>query len=85
MVLDAEDGLADNVVQCIAVDQQGRVWIGTQAGVSVYENNGSLSRVEGIIGENVLCISVDQEGIVWIGSDRGVTSYFKGDILRYYN
>ncbi len=87
MVLDAEDGLIDNMVQSIAVDHQGRVWIGTIAGISVFENNTlrSLSGGDGLLGRNVLCISVDREGIVWIGTDRGVTSYYKGDITRYMN
>ncbi len=85
MVLDMEDGLADNVVNCIAADHQGRIWIGTRAGVSVYVPGGSLSKVEGIFGKNVNCISVDREGIVWIGTERGVTSYYRGDITRYFN
>jgi ligand-binding sensor domain-containing protein len=87
MVLDAEDGLVDNLVQSITVDHQGRVWIGTSAGVCVFENNSlkSFSRGDGILGKNVMCISVDREGIVWIGTERGVTSYQSGDITRYMN
>lgn len=85
MVLDTGDGLVDNFVQSIAVDHQGRVWIGTKKGVSVFENNALrlLSGEDGLLGSNVLCIAVDREGIVWIGTDRGLTSYYKGDITRY--
>ncbi len=87
MVVNGIRKLVDNEVQAIAVDHQGRVWIGTAAGVSVFKNNSlkSLISGDGILGNNVLCISVDREGIVWIGTDRGVTSYQKGDITRYIN
>ena len=62
-----------------------RVWIGTLAGISVYENNSlsSLSGGDGILGSNVLSIAVDKKGVVWIGTNYGVTSYYKGDITRY--
>ncbi len=87
MVVNGIRKLVDNKVQAIAVDHRRRVWIGTTAGVSVFENNSlkSFNRGDGILGKNVLCISVDREGIVWIGTDRGVTSYQKGDITRYIN
>ncbi len=85
MVLDAEDGLVDNMVQCITGDLEGRIWIGTKEGISVFENNtlSSLSGGDGLLGSNVLSIAVDREGIVWIGTNWGVTSYYKGEITKY--
>ncbi len=79
------DGLVDNFVQSIAIDHQGRVWIGTKGGVSIFENNSlrSITKDDGLTSNNVLCISVDKEGVVWLGTEAGVTSYSEGEITKY--
>ena len=81
------DGLIHSIVQSIAIDHQGRVWIGTKGGISVFDNNSlmSITKEDGLSSNNILCISVDKEGVVWLGTDLGVNSYHNGELKRYGN
>jgi len=81
------DGLVDPIVQSIAIDHQGRVWIGTKGGISVFDNNSlmSITEEDGLSSNNILCIAVDKEGVVWIGTDKGVSSFSGGGLIRYGN
>ena len=75
----AKDGLADESVYALAVDQQGRVWAGTlNHGVSVW--NGKEWRnygvLDGALGERVFDIAVcPTDGDVWIATNAGLTRY----------
>jgi ligand-binding sensor domain-containing protein len=84
-VFTTDDGLADNFVQAIASDANGKLWFGTKNGVSVYDGSAWLSfTVEnGLRSNNILCIAVDKDGIVWFGTDNGVTSYNDGEFETY--
>ena len=80
--------LTTNRVNCIAVDRDGDVWVGTEEGPVVFECgqdvfegncNGSRRKVdqEGIImylldAENILSIEVDGANRKWFGTTNGV-------------
>ena len=80
-----ENGLINNFVQAITSDKEGKIWFGTQGGISVF--NGaewtSYKEEDGLISNNVLCIVVDNNGVIWIGTDNGVTSIDKGIFANY--
>jgi ligand-binding sensor domain-containing protein len=76
------DGLLDNVVYCVAVDEEGQKWFGTSYGVSYFD--GSLwhnyTQVTTEAGESasldhVLAIAVDGDGTKWIGFAWGVAAF----------
>ena len=73
------DGLGDDYAYSVAVDKQGRIWVGhLNHGVSVY--NGTSWRnydvPHGPIGERVFKIAVcPTDGDVWIGTSAGLTRY----------
>jgi len=84
-VFTINDGLINNFVQAIAVDNDGKIWFGTQGGISVFdgENWKSYSKNDGLISNNVLCITVDKSNIVWIGTDNGVSSLDGSEFVNY--
>ncbi len=74
-----KDGLGDDYGYDVAVDQQGRVWVGhLNHGVSVY--NGYIWKnydiPYGPIGERVFKIAVcPTDGDVWMATSAGLTGY----------
>jgi sugar lactone lactonase YvrE len=73
------DGLGDDYAYSVAVDQQGRVWVGhLNHGVSVY--NGTRWKNYdvpfGPIGERIFKIAIcPVDGDVWMGTSAGLTRY----------
>jgi hypothetical protein len=84
-VFTTNEGLVDNFVQAIALDNKGKTWFGTKGGVSIYDGTSwkSFTEKDGLNSNNVLCIAVDREGIVWLGTDKGVTSYNNGKFTSF--
>lgn len=88
-----DDGLLDNEVRALALDQAGRLWIATPDGVSRFalnnagepDNNSwtSYTTAEGLISNDVLSLAVDQTGGVWFGTSEGA-SYFDGETWTSY-
>ncbi len=72
-VFKTEDGLVNNFAQAIAVDAEGKIWIGTKGGISVYDGSKwtSYTTKDGMISNNILCIMVDKLGLVYMGTDNG--------------
>lgn len=74
-----KDGLGDDNGYALAVDYQGRVWVGNQShGVSVW--NGCAWRnydvLSGPLGERVFDIKVSPfDESVWIATNRGISIY----------
>jgi two component regulator with propeller domain len=84
-----KDGLGDDDVYAVAVDQLGRVWAGhLNHGVSVF-NGGkwkSYTSFDGPLGDRVFAIATcPTDGDVWIATDCGVTRYsLKRDDWDYF-
>ena len=68
----AEEGLAGSRVQAIAEDALGRIWLGTETGISIW--NGvrfvNLTRSTGLPVADIRALLADEES-VWIGSAGG--------------
>jgi ligand-binding sensor domain-containing protein len=69
-------GLVNDVVNTLAVDSQGRVWIGTSEGLSVFGLDGSLTSYtianSGLIDQSIYALAVDDQDRVWIGTNYGL-------------
>jgi len=78
------DGLVDNRVRALAIDEQPRTWFGTQRGLSIWNGDSffNLGTADGLPGEviNTLLAAADS---VWIGSNRGLLR-FTGNRLQIY-
>jgi ligand-binding sensor domain-containing protein/serine phosphatase RsbU (regulator of sigma subunit) len=90
-VISDKDGLADNVVFCMAKDDRGRILIGTNNGLSVYDPNiisqkplahfKNYTTANGLTHNRILFIQVDRSGAAILGTAKGV-SIFKDGICK---
>ena len=71
-----KDGLPGFARSAIMEDDRGRLWIGTSAGVSLFDGAvfQSLLAEDGLSGR-VLDLLQDRRGDIWIATDGGVTRY----------
>lgn len=72
--LSREQGLPSNHVTEVFQDSQGRLWVGTDAGVFRRDPNGhvsTLDRRDGLPDPYVYFIGEDPERGVWFGTNRG--------------
>ncbi|UCE60564.1 MAG: PAS domain S-box protein [Phycisphaerales bacterium] len=66
-----EDGLPSDFVRCLTVANDGRVWIGTDAGIAVLNEPRRITPLPdaGLAGPNVRRIVEDRDGTLWFCSD----------------
>ncbi len=80
-----KDGLADNVVFCIVKDKAGRILIGTNNGLSVYNPKlslkGKTSRFSnyttknGLSHNRIYAIIFDDDGSAFLGTGSGISKF----------
>ena len=72
-----EPGLADDQSYDIAQDENGRLWIATIQGVSVFDGEifQTLTRNDGLSHQRVWSLAIDEQGDVWMATAEGVTRY----------
>ena len=80
----ANGGLAGDIVNCLAIDKDGFIWVGTNKGVSVFTNpfsvlSGDVDAFEPIFenrllfkDKNVLDITIDGGNRKWMATEDGV-------------
>lgn len=71
------DGLAGNVVNAIALDRRGVLWIATDAGVSRFDGTRfrNFTTLDGLFHDAVYAVAVDSSGAKWFGTYGGVSRY----------
>ncbi len=80
------DGLPDENVLDVAVDQNNHLWFATQEGVARFDRSSWVvyTTHDGLASNFVNCIAIAPNGDVWAGSDAGV-SRFDGTTWTSYN
>jgi len=75
------ESLVGQQVNCLVRHPDGRLWAGTDAGISVLSSKGSeLFSPDGSpLADDVRTILHAPDGTVWVGSTQGVTSYILTD------
>ena len=78
----SEEGLLPGEANAIAQTKEGRLWIGTYAGLFKYDGSKfSLIKAESV--KNVNCLYVDEEGRLWVGTnDDGVTVFINEHVMN---
>ncbi len=68
--------LPDNQVNCCMIDQSGKMWIGTFAGLCVYDKqHDNFRRITlNVPSQNILSV-IEDNGALWIATDRGIVKY----------
>ena len=80
------DGLPDEKVNDILADKAGRIWIGTESGVCLFDKGSFISFEDAAVVGNVSTLFEDTRGYVWAGgkfNNDGV-SVFDGIRWRTY-
>ena len=80
-----QEGILSKVITSLDFDRYDRVWVGTQAGVSVIDYNNTLAdksddviagnnltTTDGLESNKVRDLAIDQDDIVWIATEAGV-------------
>ena len=85
-----EDGLPDNRVNALMIDDDGNLWVGTWGGVAIQNGDGwhTLTQADGLLDNMVNVMLQDQQGGIWFGSyvaPRGGISYWKDGDWQYFN
>ena len=75
--IDEKDGLGGGRITEIIEDDQGRVWIGTAGGLSMYDGKSFINYNEdhGLANSEVWSVLIDRNGLFWIGTHEGVYRY----------
>ena len=72
-------------VYCFEKDQKSNIWIGYQAGLSMYSDQAWLDyrRKDGLLSLNIYTLEPDSDGGIWLGSwDVGLL-YFDGTSFQH--
>jgi ligand-binding sensor domain-containing protein len=80
-MLTTADGLSGTIIQALAVDKNGELWIGTNSGLNIIPNPDfptAISEVYAMKTVNITSIYVDPLNNKWVGTDKGVY-YLTGD------
>ena len=81
-----KQGLSNNSIQTLLVDNSGNVWFGTHNGLSKY--NGSTFRTytteDGLSGNDITSLYEDKDGNLWAGTYGNGINKFSGDIWTTY-
>ncbi|TRZ51024.1 hypothetical protein D4R99_04970 [bacterium] len=77
-IITTNDGLPSNIINCIYQDSLGRLWIGTDAGIGVYDGLtfAIATNRDGLASNDVHSIIQDEQGNFWFACyDGGLTKY----------
>ncbi|MFT5184673.1 MAG: ligand-binding sensor domain-containing protein [Flavobacteriales bacterium] len=80
-----EDGLVNNTVLCVDVDENDDVWFGTQEGISFFDGSDwtNYTSDDGLVFNTVWGILMDSQGILWAGTDFGISKLDGGVWTTY--
>ena len=81
-----DDGLPSNQVNCLYQDSTGYLWVGTDAGVGIYDGSDFkiINRKDGLASNDVRAITKDEGGALWFACyDGGLTKYEDGIFISY--
>ncbi len=89
--LSVEDGLSNNVVNCILQDHLGFLWFGTEDGlnrfdgydIKIYRHNPE--DINSIPSNSIWSIFEDHEGFLWIGTNSGEISRYDYKTDKFTN
>jgi transcriptional regulator with AAA-type ATPase domain/ligand-binding sensor domain-containing protein len=71
------EGLADDRVEDLLEDHQGRIWIATLGGLSCFDGIRlrNFTTEDGLPNNRIRSLCEDRQGHLWLGTDSGVVRY----------
>jgi ligand-binding sensor domain-containing protein len=75
--ISTEQGVAGNDVREIAEDKDGTLWMGTDGGVTKWQNGAitNYTQNDGLVNNDVHSMAIDGKGLLWIGTSHGLSTY----------
>jgi ligand-binding sensor domain-containing protein/signal transduction histidine kinase len=72
-----DDGLPTNSNRCLLQTQDGRIWVGTEAGLCVWTNGKftTFTRRNGLSHDQILSLYEDTERTLWVGTALGLNRF----------
>ncbi len=72
------NSISDKIILSIYADRSGKVWFGTNQGLSMLENGSSrkfkkIYQKDGLAGNSVYTIFEDSKGNIWVGTTTGLS------------
>jgi len=68
--------LVSPVVRCIAEDNDGKIWVGTEGGISVYDGSSWVDKTASLPDPFVTAIAFEKDGKAWIGTKKGLVTIY---------
>jgi len=82
------DGLLTDFIECVEVDVNDNIWLGTSVGIQVFDagitNGTTYTTADGLVNDNVKKIKATSNGDIWVGTDYGISN-FDGTIWLTYD
>ncbi|MCU0611574.1 MAG: hypothetical protein MUE60_07275, partial [Candidatus Eisenbacteria bacterium] len=76
-----ERGLSQSTAQCVLMDSRGLLWVGTQAGLNLYDGaHVSIFRCDpadstSLSNDDVISLCEDSTGAIWVGTRYGLNRF----------
>ena len=80
-----KNGLPSDNILSLYQDKQGRMWIGTDAGLSVYDGSTftNYTAADGLLSDSVFAVLEDEGGEIWAGTPNGLNVLLDGKWLIF--
>ena len=80
------DGLPDNSIRDIFLDDKGFLWLGTDAGLSQFDGRSfnTITTQDGLAGDQIWSIAEGENGHIWIGCHDGGISKIIGNHIETF-
>ncbi len=80
-------GLPSNAVSAVYVGDDGRVWVGADGGLVVFDpSDETWTDIDGVPGFRVNAIDGDAQGHIWVGTDDGAAMLYRsGEVVKTYS
>lgn len=77
-VINRDNGLLSNEVRALLFDNEQRLWVGSAAGLTRIDPDGSLAQYtieQGLPGDFIMALALDSHGNIWVGTGVGVAMF----------
>lgn len=77
--------LPDNQVNCCHIDQKGQLWIGTFAGLCLYDkSHNQFQKIDLDIPSQDIMSIIEDNGALWLSTERGIVKYIPNEGVQRF-
>ena len=80
----SKNGVVSSFTTSLLQDNKGKLWIGTNRGVSIFDGTSfeTLSQINGLANNHVSELEYTADGSVWVLHKNGELSFVKNDTIK---